>query len=70
MVRRVPDHGFFLLPARGVDLLAEVTLSADERHDHDGEPQVGGRLDGVAGEDAQAAAVGGDIVATPISMEK
>ena len=59
---RVPGHGFFLLPALRIDLLVEVTLPADEGDRDDGQHEVSRGLDGIAGEDAEAAAVGGDIV--------
>ena len=58
----VPDHGFFPLPAVGVDILGKISLAGYKGNGDQGQVQIGRGLDGVAGQDPEAAAVGGDIV--------
>jgi hypothetical protein len=62
VLRRVPGHGFFLLPSLAVEFLGKVPFARDERHGNKREFQVGSRLDGVSGQNAKTAAVSRDVV--------
>ena len=57
-IGRIPGVFMFDLPAFGVDLLAQVTATAQQRDEDHRQSEVGARPDGVAGQHAQAAAVG------------
>ena len=46
-----------LLPSLIVEILAEVTLTVEQAHPHQGQPQVGGRFEVVSGQDAQTAGI-------------
>ena len=46
-----------LLPAVGVELLAEVALLVEEAHAHEGDAETAGRLEVVAGQHPEAAGV-------------
>ena len=46
------------LLARGVEILAEISLAVDQRDGHQGRAQIGGGAERVAGQHAQAATVG------------
>ena len=61
---RIEDRVVLLLPARGVEALPEVALRVEQADADDRHAEVGGRLEVVAGEDAETAGVlgqhGGD----------
>ncbi len=56
--RRIPPVGELALASLGIDLLAEIAGSADQRHEDHVESEVGRRAGGIAGQDAEAARVG------------
>ena len=60
-------------------MLVEVAFTVDKGHGDEGDLEIGGGADGVAGEDAEASAVGGDggveanfhgEVSNPLSLYK
>ena len=57
---RVEQQVALLLPAVGVEALAEVAVAVEQAHAHQRHAQVARRLEVVAGQDAQAARVLGD----------
>ncbi len=61
----IPGHRCFMLTAGFVQALAEIAVAADQGHRHQRQFQIGGAFDGVAGEDAEAAAVGRDVGGQP-----
>ena len=57
MVVEVVARGSFLLPAVGVEVLAEVALAVEQADADQRQAEVAGALQVVAGEDAEAAGV-------------
>ena len=62
LLLRMPVDIKLMLPAIGVDLLPKIALAAGEGHGNHRQFEVGGTLDGIAGQDAEPATVGGNFV--------
>ena len=70
LLRRPSATALSVWLPRGVEVLPEVALPVQQRDADDRHAQVGGRAQRVAGEDAEAAAVGRDRLLEAISIEK